>query len=261
MNKMDLILPGSNMVIHQINRATIDSSWSKKVFPYPHHRIYFVTDGEAELKLKKCELTLVKGNIYLLPAFSLVESICRNTMTHWFIHFQTSPELSSRLFELHKPRHEVKSNEYTESFFKIIFDHNKMSTIYGELMSLGALQQILAPFFEGIPMHNPDMEKFSNVIKYINENLSNKIRIETLAKIMGFVPMYFANKFTSTLGIPPGQYILKKRLEAAQLLLINTDKKIKNIAAETGFSNEMYFSRIFTHKAGITPGEYRKRMV
>jgi AraC-like DNA-binding protein len=73
--------------------------------------------------------------------------------------------------------------------------------------------------------------------------------------------MSFANKFTSTLGIPPGQYILKKRLEAAQLLLINTDKKIKNIAAETGFSNEMYFSRIFTHKAGITPGEYRKRMV
>ncbi|WP_084133468.1 helix-turn-helix domain-containing protein [Clostridium grantii] len=56
------------------------------------------------------------------------------------------------------------------------------------------------------------------------------------------------------------QYIIKKRLELAQLLLVNTSKKVKEISRETGFDNEKYFSRLFKAKMKITPSEYRHRL-
>jgi AraC-like DNA-binding protein len=46
-------------------------------------------------------------------------------------------------------------------------------------------------------------------------------------------------------------------LEYAQSQLIATHKKIKHIAIEAGFENEMYFSRIFKKKVGTTPKAYR----
>ncbi len=51
--------------IHEAKTATVDSRWSLKTFPYPHHRIYYVTDGRAFLKLKDKSIALVKDNVSL----------------------------------------------------------------------------------------------------------------------------------------------------------------------------------------------------
>jgi YesN/AraC family two-component response regulator len=53
------------------------------------------------------------------------------------------------------------------------------------------------------------------------------------------------------------QYINKKKVEKAQLLLFSTDKPVKEIAYVMGFSDHSYFIRLFRKLTGLTPQEYR----
>ena len=55
----------------------------------------------------------------------------------------------------------------------------------------------------------------------------------------------------------PTDYIAKVRVNAAKTLLRTTDKRIADIAAETGFFDHSHFIRTFTRHAGMTPAKYR----
>lgn len=47
-------------------------------------------------------------------------------------------------------------------------------------------------------------------------------------------------------------------MEKAKNLLINTDKKIAEIAGLTGYNTIQYFSEIFKERTGVTPREFRE---
>ena len=65
--------------------------------------------------------------------------------------------------------------------------------------------------------------------------------------------------FTRHLNTPPGQYIIKCRLEKAAGMLELTDEPIKNIADECGFSSPMFFAREFKQHFNCSPSFYRKQ--
>lgn len=54
----------------------------------------------------------------------------------------------------------------------------------------------------------------------------------------------------------PVAYINKKRIEKAQLKLIDENVSIKNIAYSLAFDNLSYFNRVFKNIVGKTPSEY-----
>ena len=49
------------------------------------------------------------------------------------------------------------------------------------------------------------------------------------------------------------------RIGRARLLLEQTDRKIIDIALETGFDNVPYFSTLFKKMTGFSPADWRKR--
>lgn len=54
------------------------------------------------------------------------------------------------------------------------------------------------------------------------------------------------------------QYINKRRISEAQMLLISTKLTITEISFRCGFNNSNYFQTTFKKAIGITPGQYRK---
>jgi transcriptional regulator GlxA family with amidase domain len=52
--------------------------------------------------------------------------------------------------------------------------------------------------------------------------------------------------------------MIQRKLQKAQILLSNTNLKIKTISVQTGFDDEMYFSKLFRQKVGVSPRQYRK---
>ena len=69
---------------------------------------------------------------------------------------------------------------------------------------------------------------------------------------------YFGNGTLSAFGLPPIRYLNKKRLEAAENLLLSTEIKVHEIALETGFDNTNHFIHLFKREYGSTPQVYRE---
>lgn len=247
--------------IHEARFASLDASWTRTVFPYPHHRIYYITHGQARLILSDRVMSLDEDHVYLLPAFSLVEAICEDRMDQYYIHFQTVSSFANNIFDIYTPTMAVSANEDTKAHFEKVISHYKKNSICNQLTAMGSFQLILAPFFRETSLPDPGIIRFGGVLAFIEEHLTEPITTDILAGLLGINPVYFTNIFSKTLGVPPIQYIIKKRLEKAQVLLTQTGRKIREIAIESGFPNEMYFSRVFREKTGMTPGAYRRRFL
>ena len=101
--------------------------------------------------------------------------------------------------------------------------------------------------------------KIKKVIYYVWEHYDEKISVDQAAKLINYSASYFSKLFHKLTGTSFTQYLKEYRLEVAANRLINTDKTVTEISAETGFCNLPYFTRAFEKKFGVTPNQYKKR--
>jgi AraC-like DNA-binding protein/mannose-6-phosphate isomerase-like protein (cupin superfamily) len=69
----------------------------------------------------------------------------------------------------------------------------------------------------------------------------------------------FLKDFRRLMGISFAQFALRRRLSGAARLLLETDRPIKAVAAEWGFTDAGHLYRCFTRHYGCTPAAYRKQ--
>ena len=67
----------------------------------------------------------------------------------------------------------------------------------------------------------------------------------------------FLRTFEKAMGLPPIEFLIQRRLDAAARMLRDTDKPVTEIALDAGFSDGNYFARQFRRSRGMTPTEYR----
>lgn len=108
-------------------------------------------------------------------------------------------------------------------------------------------------------------EKTSNAVEqakaYIEENFTADLSLENLAKQIGISPYYLSKLFKELEGINYIDYLTKLRIGYAKKELAESEKSIKEICCDTGYSDPNYFSRIFKKWTGITPTEFREKGV
>jgi AraC-like DNA-binding protein len=69
----------------------------------------------------------------------------------------------------------------------------------------------------------------------------------------------FKREFKEVFHTSPGKWLVQKRLDHAEYLLITSEKNANEIAFDSGFENATHFSRAFKEKFGLSPLQYRKR--
>lgn len=70
---------------------------------------------------------------------------------------------------------------------------------------------------------------------------------------------YLSRALKEYLGCNFSDYCCKKRIEIAMKLLLESDKKVYEIAEEVGFGDAKYFSACFKKNTGITVNDYRAK--
>ena len=98
------------------------------------------------------------------------------------------------------------------------------------------------------------------VLKHIHEHIADKIDVTELASVATVTKAYFIRLFKQDFSQTPVQYINRKKVERAQLLLFTSDCSVKEVAYKLGFSDHSYFIPLFRKIAGITPQEYRRQL-
>ena len=85
------------------------------------------------------------------------------------------------------------------------------------------------------------------------------MKSETLAQIARISETHLKRIFNRLFGMPPVEYLILTRINAARDLLETTDRTISDIAQEVGFYDHSHFIRHFKHIRGCTPNQHRKQ--
>jgi AraC-like DNA-binding protein/mannose-6-phosphate isomerase-like protein (cupin superfamily) len=94
-------------------------------------------------------------------------------------------------------------------------------------------------------------------IEYIHKHYKEPIKLETLAKIEHYHPVYYSSWFKKKSGKSPKAYISELRLKEAKHLLLSTEWSMSEISEELRFENSSSFTRWFVNCEGISPQKYR----
>lgn len=94
----------------------------------------------------------------------------------------------------------------------------------------------------------------NQVIQHINDNINNKISIESIAREMNYSKSYLQHVFKETIGVPISQYILIQKMQTANFLL-EEGKSLKVIAYELGFKYYPTFFSAYKKFFGYCPKE------
>jgi len=97
------------------------------------------------------------------------------------------------------------------------------------------------------------------IIKYIEQNLTEEIALENIAKRSGYTRWYFQRFFHSKTGETIGSYVRRRRLTCAAEELTQTSTKILDLALKYQFGSAEAFSRAFKSEYQMAPAAFRKK--
>lgn len=102
------------------------------------------------------------------------------------------------------------------------------------------------------------IEKISNVIDYIEANLTEKIDLDKAADAVHYSKYYLHRMFSKTLGITLHDYQRRRQLTEAAKLLVFSEKSILDIALLSGYESQRAFHSIFKSMYKLSPNQFRE---
>ena len=99
--------------------------------------------------------------------------------------------------------------------------------------------------------------KLKAVLAFMEDNLSRDLSLNDIAQIAGLSTSHFKALFRKSMGMPPHQYLIRRRVERAAMQLRKGDLPIGQIALENGFCHQSHLALHTRRVLGVTPQEVR----
>jgi AraC-like DNA-binding protein len=100
--------------------------------------------------------------------------------------------------------------------------------------------------------------QINRVRAYIDEHLTERIRVCDLSSVAKSSPSYFSCAFKRTFGLSPHAFVMQRRVSLAADMMLNGDAPLSEIAIHCGFADQAHFSRQFRRTMGRTPSAWRR---
>ena len=96
------------------------------------------------------------------------------------------------------------------------------------------------------------------IVAHVEANLCRRIPIRELASLLSLSASHFCRAFKCTFGVSPRDYVLRRRIEVAQGLMLSTSEPLSSIAVRCGMCDQPHFTRSFHRIVGETPYMWRR---
>lgn len=282
---MNLQVEQMHPLVLNIGLAVHNADWNWENVNSPFTRLYYVTEGSAQIELPDGIYTLSPKHMYFIPAFTIHTNICKSHFVHYYLHIYEDHYSDNDWLDHWKFPVEIEATDLDLALFKRLCEINPHMTLQksdpttydnnptlmqnliknrqrafcDKVESRGIVFQLLSRFFkQGQSKIEMEDNRIAKTILYIRKHLNEAIELEKLAEISCLSKDYFIRLFKKELGTTPLQYINQKKIEKAQLLLITEELAVKEIAFQLAFDDYSYFNRLFKKTTGVTPQEYRR---
>ena len=99
------------------------------------------------------------------------------------------------------------------------------------------------------------------MLAHVEANLSTPLRNKDLAAIARLSTFHFNVAFRNSVGDSPHGYLIRRRVERAQGLMLSTERSLSDIAAECGLADQSHLTRLFRKIVGESPAAWRRARV
>ena len=120
-----------------------------------------------------------------------------------------------------------------------------------------ALSEVIIGLSSSQETINTNTISIKNSLEYIHNHLDIPIRASELPDMDFLSHSAYHKEFVKAKGVPPGEYILKCKIEKAKEMLASTDLSVTEISYCCGFSSSQYFATVFKRFSYKSPTEYR----
>lgn len=264
--------------------ARHNGDWNWKNVRSPFARLYYVSEGGAQVQIGGDLHSLTPRHLYFIPAFTEHNYVCSAAFAHYYIHIYEDQKNGSGILDDYDFPIEVNAHDTDLSLIKrlceinpflklpesnpVAYDNhptlvsnlrlNQQRPLHDKMESRGILYILMSRFFKyATPKEEVLDSRIHQTIKHIRRHLDQRINIETLADKACMSEDHYIRVFKRETGDTPNAYIAKRKIENAELALITTDLPIKAIAENLGYEDCSYFNRLFKKITGITPQSYR----
>ena len=245
------------------------------------------SSSEGESSSTPTIINLRPHHLYIIPAYTVHSYECDGVFCHYYLHVYEGFKKETDVFERYDLPREVAAQEGDEGLMADMcrrhpearlpgsdprsYDNTTKFTDYvrrynalplHEKMQLrGGILMLFSRFMEEATekVWTKD-ERMVKVLNHIHGNIYENIDITNLAALACVTKPYFIRMFKQHFGVSPLQYINRKKMERAQLMLLTEDMAVKEVAYTLGFNDHSYFIRLFKKLTGRTPQEYRNTM-
>jgi AraC-like DNA-binding protein len=99
--------------------------------------------------------------------------------------------------------------------------------------------------------------RLKRVVDYVEASLADPVSLADLAAAAGLTRMHFAAQFRAATGLPPHEYLTRRRIERAQEMLLEDDLPLVDVALSVGFQTQSHFTSVFKRFVGQSPRAWR----
>lgn len=105
------------------------------------------------------------------------------------------------------------------------------------------------------------LEIINDASKYIEEHITDDIKLEHIAKNANVSYHHFSKMFSAIAGYTIKEYIRNRRITLASYEVAYTNNRIIDIAIKYNYSSNEAFTRAFKQIHGITPSDARTKKI
>lgn len=147
--------------------------------------------------------------------------------------------------------------------FEAIVERSFSTQGSSQLLAANFLEQILFLRLEqGCPQQPRAVDpRVAISCLYIHDNLcNNNMSIADIAEHAQLSPSRISHLFERNMGLSLIKWRDQERLKLAKSLLLTTELKIEQIAAQIGIQDPGYFFKFFKRNCGLTPNQFRREL-
>jgi AraC family transcriptional regulator len=94
----------------------------------------------------------------------------------------------------------------------------------------------------------------------LDSDLGGMLPLQLIAAEFGLSVSHFSRAFRISTGLPPHQWLLRRRVEAAKQLMTARDLSLSEIAISAGFANQSHLTKVFSAQVGASPAAWRREV-
>ncbi|MFD1955063.1 helix-turn-helix domain-containing protein [Paenibacillus thailandensis] len=258
----------NDVIFERIEAGTGMPEWADGSFPLDRHAIIYIAGGTADLMVDGLEGKAEGDSLHLVVPGTRLALKNRNFAEpeiYWmsFEMFRlTERSDSDRCYKREdgfplRGRLRLSPSQFKRYFYLL----SAVEPVQGRFQRGQYLHDLLRTVLQqAAPLAMNDIEdRLKQTIHYMQSHYREDIRVDTLAQIAELHPSYYSQLFKRTMGKTPVAFLAHLRINKAKEMLLQTDKPIREIAADVGYGDEFYFSRRFKETCGYSPTVFAQK--